>query len=156
MIVVRHCNIPAYSGSVAEASMRLCMITTAKSTGRIESGGSVADFKPAFHYCFTRRHIARSRGLPSHFFIRSSACKKVTLAGSTHRRAKITQNAQQRPGLAAKITPPCPGDLTLPAGCHMQKGGSVFVDVWPISKNSFFLNRTQPASQMPSCLINGY
>ena len=45
------------------------------------------------------------------------------------RREKITQNAQQRAGLAAKSTPPCPGGLTLPTGCHMQKGGSVFVDV---------------------------
>ena len=34
-----------------------------------------------------------------------------------------------RAGLAAKITPPCPGGPTLPTGCHMQKGGSVFVDV---------------------------
>jgi len=55
--------------------------------------------------------------------------RKFTLAGSTHRRVKITQNAQQRAGLAAKSIPPCPGDLTLPAGCHMKKGGSVFVGV---------------------------
>ena len=55
--------------------------------------------------------------------------RNVTLAGSTHKRAKITQNAEQRAGLAAKSTPPCPGGLALPTGCHMQKGGSVFVDV---------------------------
>ena len=48
LIVVRYCNIPADSVSVAEASTRLSMIATAKRTGRIESGGIVADCKPAF------------------------------------------------------------------------------------------------------------
>ena len=47
LIVVRYCNIPADSVSVAEASTRLSMIATAKRTGRIESGGIVADCKPA-------------------------------------------------------------------------------------------------------------
>ena len=138
--------------SVAEVNCDSARIATAKNIESIEFYSRVADFKPSFHYCFTRRQTAKGRGLPSHF-IRSSACKKCYPRRlHPHRRAKITQNAQQRAGLAAKSTPPCPGGLTLPTGCHMQKGGSVFVDVWPIFKNShFFLNRTEPASVSARC-----
>ena len=129
LIVVRYCNIPSHSGSVAEASTRFCTHSNGKKHRKyriiLQSGGLQASISLLLYAppdC-KRQGLAK----PLHWLLGEQ--EDVTLAGGTHRRAKITQNAQQRAGLVAKSTPPCPGGLALPTGCHMQKGGSVFVDV---------------------------
>ena len=89
-------------------------------------------------YCFTHRQISRGRGWPSHF-IRCSASKRCYRRWlDTGRGQKSLENPSRGRGWPLKAPPPCPGGLTLPKGCHMQKGGSVFVDVWHISKSSYF------------------
>ena len=129
LIVVRYCNIPADSVSVAEASTRLSMIATAKRTGRIESGGIVADCKPAFIISLRTVRIQES-----------VACQATSLAPRRARRCYrrwLGTGGGQKPhkkpsrgrGWPLEAPPPCPGGLTLPTGCHMQKGGSIFVDV---------------------------
>ena len=144
---MRYCNIPAHSGSVAEASTRFRTHSNGKKHRKyrivLQSGGLQASTSLLLYAppdC-KRQGLAK----PLHWLLGEQ--EDVTLAGGTHRRAKITQNAQQRAGLAAKSTPPVPRGSYFTHGMPRAKGRVCFCRrVAYFQKQPFFLNRTEPAS----------
>jgi len=123
-------SLPVATGAECRRSeLRFCTHSNGKKHRKYRVFWQLAEWRvSSLHFFIALRAAsrARGRGLPSHF-IHSSACKKCYPRRiCTHRRAKITQNTQQRAGLAAKSTPPVPRGSYFTRGMPHAKGRVCF------------------------------